>query len=426
MRKLKNRNIIFIIPIIVIILLVSIPIILNLSVLPKQINLIVGTTQKLDFNIPALATIVSDDENLLNVNNENYENISLKQPIYISSEQEGSHNIKISMLGIPVSNIKVSVLSDIQLIASGEPVGIRINTDGVMVLGFSEVRGKDGHTYEPAKGILKAGDMILEIDSTPIDSKETLIDLIEKTEGTNMIEILFKRDEQLNTVQIMPIVAENGTPKIGAWVRDSTQGIGTLTFINPSDNSFGALGHGIVDIDTGNIMEVKDGKIMQAEVHDVEKGEKGNPGELIGSIKNYSSVGDITLNSDVGIYGTIVDYGLLENLKTYTIGLKQEVVEGEATVLCNINGIGVEAYKINIEGINKYNMENSKSIIIRITDERLLEQTNGIIQGMSGSPIIQNNKIIGAITHVFVNDPTKGYGIFIETMLETAETTSTN
>lgn len=431
MKKIRSKSIIFIIPLISTILFVIIPIILNLLILPKQINLTVGTTHKLDFNIPAVATIISEEENLLNVqtssnidaiSEENkfdaYNNINLKKPIYISSEQEGKHNIKISMLGIPVSNIQVSVISDMKLIASGEPVGIRINTAGVMVLGFSEVRGEDGNSYEPAKGILKAGDMILDIDDYSIDSKETLIDVIESAELGQILSICYKRNNEIKYADVVPVISENGTNKIGAWVRDSTQGIGTLTFINPDDNSFGALGHGIVDVDTKEIMEVRDGKIMEAEVYDIQKGEKGNPGELIGNIRNYSSVGEIVLNSDIGIYGTILNSELLENKNVYPVGLKQEVVEGEASILCTIDDGGVQEYSINIEGINKYNLENSKSIILRITDERLLNATNGIIQGMSGSPIIQNGKIVGAVTHVFVNDPTRGYGIFIENMLQ--------
>lgn len=434
MKKIRNKSIIFIIPLIATILFVIIPIILNLLILPKQINLTVGTTQKLDFNIPAVATIISDEENLLSVQTssnistiseensfDTYTNINLKNPIYISSKQEGNHNIQISMLGIPVSNIQVSVISDMKLIASGEPVGIRINTAGVMVLGFSEVRGQDGNSYEPAKGTLKAGDMILEIDDYPIDSKETLIDVIESAELGQVLNICYKRNNEVKYTDVAPVISENGTNKIGAWVRDSTQGIGTLTFINPDDNSFGALGHGIVDVDTKEIMEVRDGKIMEAEVYDIQKGEKGNPGELIGNIRNYSSVGEIVLNSDIGIYGTILNSELLENKTLYPVGLKQEVVEGEASILCTIDDGGVQEYSINIEGINKYNLESSKSIILKITDERLLNATNGIIQGMSGSPILQNEKIIGAITHVFVNDPSKGYGIFIENMLQAME-----
>lgn len=415
---MKKLNKIYILILILINLLFIIPTIVNFIFLPNNINLIVGNIHKINFNIPAVATIVSNDESILNVNNKplnNNENINLNETVYLKSEQEGSVDMKLSLMGIPIKNVTVSVLPNEKLIPCGDSVGVRIDTQGVMVLGLGEVKGENGKRYEPAKNILKPGDMILKVNGTNIDSKETLIHCIEDNSNLN-IEI--KRDNIIQNVNLTSIKGEDGKNKIGVWVRDSTQGIGTLTYINPKTKSFGSLGHGIVDIDTKEIMEVKDGKIMKSEIVDVKKGEKGSPGELIGNIKKDEPIGIITNNTNVGIYGKITNEKFINSKNALDIGLKDSVELGKAYILCNLNGSDVEKYEIEIESINKYNIDNTKSMVIKITDKRILEKTNGIIQGMSGSPIIQNNKIIGAVTHVFVNEPSKGYGIFIENMLE--------
>ena len=417
MQKL-NKKFIYIFFIILINLMFIIPTIINFIFFPSQINLLAGNTHKIDFNIPAVATIVSDDENILNINNKpskNNENINLNETVYLKSNKEGSVNMQVSLMGIPLKNVTVSVLPNMELIPCGDSVGVRIDTQGVMVLGLGSVVGEDGKEYEPSKNILEPGDMILKINNKEIDSKETLINCIENNTTLNM-EI--KRDNEIKNITVNCVKGEDGKNKIGVWVRDSTQGIGTLTYINPKTKTFGSLGHGIVDVDTKEIMEVKDGKIMKSNIVDIKKGEKGSPGELVGSIKKDEEIGIITNNTNVGIYGKITNDDFIYNKKSIPIGLKDSVEIGPAKILCNIEDNVVEEYNIEIESINKYNIDDSKSMVIKITDERLLNKTNGIIQGMSGSPIIQNGKIIGAVTHVFVNEPSKGYGIFIENMLE--------
>ena len=416
MQKLKGY--IIVLGIILVSLIFIIPILINFIFFPSNINILAGNTHKLHFNIPAVATIVSSDESVLKVNDENLynkDNINLNDTLYLQSEKEGYVKMKVSLMGIPIKDVTVSVLPNEKLIPSGESVGVRIDTQGVMVLGIGSVIGDDGKEYEIAKDILKPGDMILKVNNTPIDSKETLIKCIESYDSLNM-EI--KRNNIIQDVNINCIKGQDGKNKIGVWVRDSTQGIGTLTYINPKEKTFGALGHGIVDVDTKEIMEVQDGKIMKSEIVDVKKGEKGKPGELIGNIQKDEEIGKIQNNTNLGIYGKIEDDKYINEKNAIPIGLKDSVEIGEASILCNIDGTEAKEYDIEIESINKYNIDNSKSMVIKITDEKLLNKTNGIIQGMSGSPIIQNGKIIGAVTHVFVNDPSKGYGIFIENMLE--------
>lgn len=412
----KNINFLFCIFIILFILfLTSIPFIINF-ILPKQINLIAGNSHKLDIKLPIVAKI-NEDATVFSVNNKplkENENINLKEPVYIKTDYAGSHNMTLSLMGIPIKNVTVSVLPNQYIIPSGISVGVRINTDGIMVLGLGSFKGIDGKEYSPAENILKVGDMILEVNSKQIDIKETLISEIEKQQNLN---IKIRRNDEEMYVNINSAKGEDGKYKIGAWVRDSTQGIGTLTYFNESNNEFGALGHGIVDIDTKKIMKVKNGKIMECNIIDTKKSEKGSPGELIGNIKNNSSLGEININTDVGIFGKITNTDFFKDKQALPIGLKSEVKLGKAYILSNIRGNDIEKFEIMIENINKYNMDSSKSMVIKITDERLLKETNGIVQGMSGSPIIQDGKVIGAVTHVFVNEPSKGYGIFIENMM---------
>lgn len=397
-----------------------IPIFIELMLMPKEINVIVGNEHTFNFNIPVVATIISDDTSVLNINNEAVSentNFSLKNSFSIQSSEEGEHDIKLSLMGIPVASVKLNVLPNISLVPLGNSIGVRINTNGVMVLGIGSVKASDGKTYEPARNILKSGDIILKANSQEIQNKETIIQIIEESE-TSELTLEIQRNGEIQEVVINSVQAENGKNKIGIWVRDSTQGIGTITYYNPETNSFGALGHGIVDVDTKDIIAVKDGSIMTSEIIDIKKGEKGNPGELIGNIERNNIIGDVYLNSEVGIYGKITDTTNFENLEAIPVGLKEDVEIGSATILCNIDGNEVKEYEINIESINRYNSETSKSMVIRITDEELLKATNGIVQGMSGSPIIQNGKIIGAVTHVFLQEPDKGYGIFIENMIK--------
>ena len=231
-----------------------------------------------------------------------------------------------------------------------------------------------------------------------------------------------RRDHSIIYHSITPIYSKDEkTYKIGVWVRDSTQGIGTITYYNPETKAYGALGHGIADVDTKQIMSVKDGNLIKTQVTSIRKGKKGSPGELSGIIveNKQSVIGSVSSNTDQGIYGTLNNQGVdILQYDPVSIAFQDEVEEGEAIILSNISGDKVEEFKVNIQKVSRYNNDTSKGMIVKIVDERLIDTTNGIVQGMSGSPILQNNKLIGAITHVFVQDPTKGYGIFIENMLQ--------
>ena len=305
-----------------------------------------------------------------------------------------------------------------KVIPGGSSVGIYIETEGALVLGTQSVKGMDGSTYEPAKYIVESGDYITKANGVKVRNKEELTQIVKEQGNSPMILELVRKNKKIS-VKIEPVLAkENGEYQLGVWVRDNSQGIGTLTYIK--GNQFGGLGHGIHDIDTGGMMDVKGGYIFQSKILSIKKGEKGQPGEMVGMVcydfeKPY---GMITKNTNYGIFGNVTDE-LIKGIKQeeVEVGLKEEVKKGKAYIRSGISGT-IEDYEIQITDVDASNKNLEKGMIIEITDPRLLKLTNGIVQGMSGTPILQNGKLIGAVTHVFVQDSTKGYGTFIENMLK--------
>ena len=359
---------------------------------------------------------------VLSVNNQKLDEDSIKlnlnKPFSMQSSGTGSYTIKVKLLGIiDLKEIQVDVIEDRQLIPCGMPIGISIRTNGVLVLGTGVITGRDGLNYEPALNILKTGDYILEANGRTIDDKSTLMDEVQKARGSQ-VDLTVKREDEVMHLNITPVTDSSGDYKIGAWIRDDTQGIGTLTYMD-EEGCFGALGHGITDIDTGVLMDIKEGNIYKANILQIIKGKAGTPGEIVGVInKSQSSYyGDVNKNTRQGIFGQFTEQ-MKEKIEgqALPIGLKQGVKTGKAQIMCQLRD-KVETYDIEIEKIEWNTSNASKGMVIHITDEKLLDKTNGIIQGMSGSPIIQDGKIIGAVTHVFVQDSTRGYGIFIENML---------
>ena len=386
--------------------------------IPSNIKLIEGQTKNLFVGI-ANASIDEESVNVLNISeNTVSENIQTDfGTIEINPIQSGTAKIDMSILGVPVKSVSVNVSPEIKLVPVGKAVGVTVDTDGILVLGTGYVNKDTNEVCQPSKGVLKTGDLITHVNGEKITQKEELIEIVESSTGSLNISIV-RNGETLQETLTPIISTEDGKQKIGAWVRDCTQGIGTLTYYNPQTKDFGALGHGVYDIDTKSLLSIKDGKITETIISGIKKGEKGIPGELSGETDDTKVIGEIYQNTECGLYGKIysenVDFTEQEALP---IATKENIKEGKAYILTNISGNKVEKYEINIESIDINTSNPSKCMIIRIADEKLLSQTGGIIQGMSGSPIIQDNHIIGAVTHVFVNDPTKGYGIFIENML---------
>jgi len=394
--------------------------------IPDEIKMLVGSEENFDFNMPVRANIETDDIGVISVNDlsvpSSQINIDMNKPFTLESTQTGKYNINLKLFGlIDFKNISLDVIDTAELIPCGNPIGIYVETDGILVLGSGRITGDDGLNYEPISNKLKSGDYILAINGKEMNKKKDLIDEIQKGNGKD-VSLLIRRNEDKFTVKISPVKTVSGKYMIGAWIRDNTQGIGTLTFVS-TDGQFGALGHGITDIDTGLLMDVRDGSIYAAEIMSIIKGKEGEPGELIGMIRQSDKykIGSINENTYQGIFGTVGnEYDESLKAEALEIGLKQEVKKGKALIRCTIED-KVSDYDIEIESVDMSNSNHSKGIVIRITDKRLLELTGGIVQGMSGSPIIQNNKIIGAVTHVFIQDSTKGYGTFIENMVNNLE-----
>jgi stage IV sporulation protein B len=338
-----------------------------------------------------------------------------------SGDTQENYLVTCNLFGfIPIKEIEVSIVPEQSVYASGHIIGIYGQTSGVLVLGTSSVEGADGLMHEPAENRLSSGDYILAVNDSVISTKEELVEKINEY-GADSLSLTVNRKGEYIRVLVDAILTKSGAYMLGIWVKDDMAGIGTLTYYS-ADGQFGALGHGIGDGETGQLLSISQGSIFRTKLLGVTKGVKGTPGELEGLIYYGASnrLGSIEGNDSLGIYGTLEEEDFLSYCTSdtcYPIGYKQEIEKGTAYLLSDVNG-EVESYEIEITDVDYQAKDSNKGIRFTVTDEKLLQLTGGIVQGMSGSPIIQNGKLIGAVTHVLVNDPARGYGIFIENMLE--------
>lgn len=370
------------------------------SQLPNTIHIKKGEKISLCYNIPASATI-------------NNQKIKLNRTFIFQKCSSGQYEMKTSLFGaIPLKKIKVKVVDGQKVIPSGQVVGIYVETNGLLVIDTDGFTGENGVDHAPSKNKLYRGDYIKKIDGADVLSKKQFIEKINQSNG-NSVTLTVSRRPKVLKIKIKPEFSKTDHMyKIGAWIRDNTQGIGTMTYIKK--DSFGGLGHGIYDMDTGKLLKIKGGFLLTPQIYSIKKGKSGTPGEIVGSIeyKEENIIGSIKKNTEKGIYGTVSD----TESKAYEIGYRQDVKKGKAYILSNLTG-SMKKYEIRISKVVPSDTDVLKSMEIEVTDKRLLNLTNGIIQGMSGSPIIQDGKLIGAVTHVFVDDPTKGYAILMETMI---------
>lgn len=354
-------------------------------------------------------------EEVTQVSGQNQSNIPKDN---LTMNAQDPYTIECRLFGvIPVKSIQVDVVERSKVIPSGEPVGIYMKTKGVLVVGTGAVNGMDGIDYEPAASIVQSGDYILGINGIPIENKKDLIKQINESNGSDITLEVERKGEVIN-LNVKPVMTGVDEYKAGIWVRDDTQGIGTMTYVDEESN-YGALGHGISDVDTSTLLSLQNGKLYPTDIMSVVKGEKGVPGELAGIIRYDDSkvFGSITQNSEAGIFGKVSDQYRHEMTgEPVDVALKQEIETGPATILSSVDG-EVKEYTIEIEKVLINSKDINKSMVIHVTDERLLSLTGGIVQGMSGSPILQNGKLIGAVTHVFIQDSTSGFGIFAENMI---------
>ncbi len=358
-----------------------------------------------DYSIPrnkAIFESVATSESLDNVNG------------YVG-KAEGTAKV----LGIPLKDVEVNVIPAKKIVPCGDVFGVKFFTKGVMIVGMSDIESTDGILNPAHKSGLKVGDVIVRINGKEVNTVEEVSDIVEKCNGEKLT-VEFDRNGENGKTSLIPLKAlSDGKYRTGLWIRDSTAGIGTMTYYCPETGEFGGLGHGICDIDTGMLMPMMRGNIVDIEVTDIIKGYKGNPGEIKGNF-GILKIGELYGNTEMGVFGILNKKPICAFEKEMKTASSTEIKEGEAYLYTSLGSDKAEKYKIELTKIYR-NDSKTKNFIFSVKDEELINKTGGIVQGMSGSPIVQNGKLIGAVTHVLVNDSTKGYGIFIENMLAEAE-----
>lgn len=382
----------------------------NITLLPGNVILLQGKTLNLNVAYGISVQNVSDEQTALQASSNLNKN---------KVNDVGKLNVSLNLFGkIPVKNMTVDVIPNTTVIPVGKAIGMKLYTDGVLVVGMSEINGKK--PYENSG--IQEGDRIVEIDGEIISCTDDLTETVNNCDGEN-VEIIYKRNEEIKTTSIEPVKTNENEYKLGLWVRDAAAGVGTMTFYEPNSGKFATLGHGITDIDTSELIHISNGELVTTQILSIVKGEKGVPGEIRGVIEKGTYLGEISINTSYGVYGNISNKQKLDldESNEMEVALRSETKVGKAQIMCQLDNEKIETYDIEIQKIYVNNNENNKSMVIKITDNRLLEKTGGIIQGMSGAPIIQNGKFVGAVTHVLVNDPTAGYGVFADIMIKQLE-----
>ena len=338
----------------------------------------------------------------------------------------GKQNVTVNLFNnIEIKKLSVDVIPKTTVIPVGNIAGLKLYTNGVLVVGMSEIEGLDNKKYKPYQNSgIEEGDRIVSVDSTSVTTVEELTQKVNQSEG-NILNIKYVHNEETKECSITPIQTNNSEFKLGLWVRDSAAGVGTVTFYEPSSRMFAALGHGITDIDTGELINISSGKFVTSKILNITKGLSGSPGKIQGSIDNGTEIGEIYKNSKFGVYGKVDNLSALniDSSKELEVAMRNEIKEGDATILCSFDNKTSKEYKIQIEKIYLDNNFDNKSMKIRIKDDELIEKTGGIVQGMSGAAIIQNGKFVGAVTNVLVNDPLEGYAVFGDIMIKQMKST---
>ena len=378
-----------------------------------------------------VANVTLIPENIIVLRNENLKfnsmpGISFKESMKtfsLDNETKMESSLEINLFeNINLRNVNLTTLEEIEVVPVGKIVGLKLYTNGVLVVGMTEIEDESNNLVKPyEKTDIKEGDMIIEINGEEIDDIQDLKNTVNKTSGKQSEIKLLREGKSIVVSNIKPVKSFNNEYKLGLWVKDAATGVGTMTYYEPETKKFALLGHGITDADTNSLIYIDSGELVTSKVVSVKKGESGNPGEIRGTILKQKTIGNVEKNSSFGVFGVLNDLTSLniDTSKRYKIALRNEIQEGKAKILCSTDDTNkVDEYEIEIEKIYKENDSNNKSMLLRITDEKLIEKTGGIIRGLSGAPIIQNNKFIGAITNVLVSNPEIGYGIFADLMIK--------
>lgn len=370
--------------------------------IPDEIYAVEG--EEGDIQFPSVPVTVEKKEEAVPV----FQNLNHEAQDYVLS---------CRMFGfIPVKEVSVHVVKPNYVMPSGMPIGIYAKTKGILIIGTGKVTASDGLNYEPADQIVKGGDYITSVNGIEISEKEELVSQVNQSGGKPVVLGII-RDGEAIEIKISPVALEDGSYKMGIWVRDDMAGVGTMTYVT-ENMEYGALGHPVSDADTGSMIQLLEGNVYSTSIVGIVKGGNGSPGELTGVIdyKEEYCLGNIRENTKTGIYGNLTQIPDKMGTEYAKACMKQDIRKGEACILSSLDNETRE-YQIEIDDIDFNNKEENKGILFHVTDERLLSETGGIVQGMSGSPIMQDGKIVGAVTHVFISNAAKGYGVFIEKML---------
>ena len=379
--------------------------------LPDTLSLTAGSNAVLDINLPGSVLLDAGDTQATLRKGDGALEID-------AGSQSGSANLIFRLLGVlPVKTVEVEVAEERTLIPGGKSVGIAIETDGLVVVGTSDL----GQQASPAERAgLRSGDVITAVNGVTVASTE---ELSAQLEAGTVAELRVERNGSALNLTLTPAEdPRDGALRIGAWVRTSTAGVGTLTYVDPEDGSFGALGHAISDVDTGVTLPVAEGGLYESEIVQINPGQRGAPGEIVGDFLSHEEqIGEITVNCDRGVYGCNYSGNLagLPYPEGLPIAARSQLHMGAAQILTTLDD-EVRAFDCEIERVESEGGADAKSLTLHVTDPELIARTGGIVQGMSGSPIVQDGRFIGAVTHVLVNDPSRGYGIYIGDMLEAA------
>ena len=383
-------------------------------------------------NIPEVVTVFEGEKFeiqtifgiKINIENKEQEAVLTSSILKEKAEfsQKGKNTIEVSLFDkFKIKDIDVNVIEKTNVIPIGKLAGIKLYTEGVLVVGMSEIEGKDNNKYRPyINSGIEEGDVIISVNDNKVNSTTELVKNVNDAKGST-VEIEYSRNGESKECSITPVETEDGGYKLGLWVRDSAAGIGTITLYEPQTNAFIALGHGITDIDTSELINISTGELVTTKILSVIKGKNGEPGKIQGTVLKQENIGTIYKNTSFGIYGTVKN---LQNLnyninKKMEVALRDEIKTGKATILCCVDeNQEAKEYDVEIEKIYTNNNYDNKSMLIKVTDKELLDKTGGIIQGMSGSPILQDGKFCGAVTHVLVNDSTQGYAVFGDILIK--------
>jgi stage IV sporulation protein B len=394
---------------------------------PAEIRLFQGQLKHLHLSMPVSATARLSNPDVVQVNGLSQSKISvnLKKPVRLLSHATGQTWLTLELFGtLPIKKVNVSVLPDIKVIPGGQSVGVQLKSSGVLVVGHHLVQNTAGEKSPGEKADIRMGDYLIRLNGKPIQQISEVAEGVDAAgESNKPLEITLLRAGKEKKVLIRPSFDQKEQMyRLGLYIRDSAAGVGTLTFYDPNRHVYGALGHVITDMDTGQPISVGKGKIVQSNVTSIQKGASGEPGQKRAIFFHGDRVlGSITKNTPFGIFGQMKDFpGKGAKAKPIPVALAEQVKEGPAKILTVVEGQQVEAFDVKIVHVLHQKFPATKGLIIKVTDPRLLNKTGGIVQGMSGSPILQDGKLVGAVTHVFVNDPTSGYGTFVEWMLQDA------